>query len=86
MKAFARFYYDTALAATPQQIAALQALAPMSQILYGSDFPFANEDRLRAAEAAFASLSFTPEEAAMVRHLNAARLFEPVARRCLGHH
>lgn len=85
-KAFARFYYDTALAVAPQQIAALRALAPLSQIVYGSDFPFANEDRLRGAEAAFASLPFTPDEAAMVRHLNAARLFEPFARRCLGAH
>jgi 6-methylsalicylate decarboxylase len=36
-----RQYYDTALSATPQALAALEAFVPSSQILYGSDFPFA---------------------------------------------
>lgn len=82
MAAFARLYYDTALSVTPQQIAALHALAPVSQIVYGTDFPFAPAERVRAAEAAFAKLPFTPEEAGMVRSGNAARLFAPLARRC----
>jgi hypothetical protein len=42
-------------ARSPQQLAALRAIAPISQILYGSDYPFANEHVLRAAEAAFAA-------------------------------
>ena len=84
MQAFARFYYDTALAVEPQQIAALRALAPVSQLLYGTDFPFAPPARLRMAEAAFTALPFTPDEAEMVRHGNAARLFQPFARRCCG--
>ena len=84
LQALARFYYDTALAVTPQQIAALRALAPISQVLYGTDYPFANEDRLRMAEAFFAALPFTPEEEVMVRHENAARLFAPFAARCCG--
>ena len=75
MQAFARFFYDTALSVAPQQIAALRSLAPVSQILYGTDFPFAPAERLRFAEAAFAALPFTPDEAAMVRSGNAARLF-----------
>ena len=82
MQAFARFYYDTALAATPAQIAALRAIAPVSQILYGTDYPFAPEARVRMAEAAFAALPFTPDEAEQVRRGNAARLFAAFAPRC----
>lgn len=81
MRAFARFYYDTALAVTPQQVAALRALAPMSQLLYGSDFPFAPEERLRMAEAAFAALPFTTEERDLIRFGNARRLFKTFADR-----
>jgi predicted TIM-barrel fold metal-dependent hydrolase len=84
MQAFARFHYDTALAATPAQIAALRTLAPVSQILYGTDYPFAPEARLRLAEAGFADLPFTPEEAEQVRRGNAARLFPAFAARCTG--
>jgi predicted TIM-barrel fold metal-dependent hydrolase len=84
MEAFSRFFYDTALTVTPPQIAALRALAPISQILYGTDFPFAPPERLRMAEKAFAALPFTPEEQAMVRQGNAARLFGGLAARCVG--
>ncbi len=84
MQAFTRFYYDTAAAVTPQQIAALRVLAPTSQILYGSDFPFANEEVVRMAEAAFAALDFTADEQVMVRNGNASRLFAGFASRCCG--
>jgi 6-methylsalicylate decarboxylase len=82
MQALARFYYDTALSVTPQQIAALRALASISRVLYGTDFPFANEDRLRGADAAFDALTLTAEEQTMVRHRNAIPLFEAFAARC----
>jgi len=84
LQALARFYYDTALSVTPQQIAALRALAPMSQVLYGTDFPFANEDRLRGADAAFDGLGLTADEQIMVRHRNAIPLFETFGARCCG--
>jgi len=82
LQAFARFYYDTALSVMPQQIAALRALAPITQILYGTDFPFAPADRVHLTEAAFAALPFTPEEEEMVRFGNASRLFARFAERC----
>jgi predicted TIM-barrel fold metal-dependent hydrolase len=84
MQAFARLYYDTALSATPQQIAALRALAPISQLLYGTDYPFANEQRLRMAEGMFAALPLTADERERVCHGNASRLFGDFAGRCLG--
>jgi predicted TIM-barrel fold metal-dependent hydrolase len=81
MQAFARFHYDTALAATPQQIAALRILAPPSQLLYGTDYPFANEGLVRMAEAAFAALPFPPDEREGIRAGNAARLFPALVDR-----
>jgi hypothetical protein len=38
-----RFYYDTALFATPFALASLQALVGPDGILFGSDIPFAPE-------------------------------------------
>jgi predicted TIM-barrel fold metal-dependent hydrolase len=35
-----KFYYDTANAGRPAQIAALRGMAPTSQILFGTDYPF----------------------------------------------
>ena len=35
-----RFYYDTAFASTPEPMAALAKLVPVSQILLGSDHPY----------------------------------------------
>ena len=40
-KALARFFYDTALVADPPALHALRACAPVGQILFGSDWPFA---------------------------------------------
>lgn len=86
LEALAGFYYDTALSVTPQQINALRALAPMSRVLYGTDFPFANEARLRMAEEAFNALALTEEEAQMIRHRNALPLFPAFAGRCGADH
>ena len=38
-----RFYFDTALAANPYGLGALGELVPPSQVLFGSDYPFAPE-------------------------------------------
>jgi predicted TIM-barrel fold metal-dependent hydrolase len=38
-----RFYFDTALASSPSALPALLAFAEPGHILYGSDWPFANE-------------------------------------------
>ncbi|MBI4902642.1 MAG: amidohydrolase [Acidobacteria bacterium] len=37
-----RFYYDTAVSANPIQMTALKSLVGASQIVFGSDFPFAS--------------------------------------------
>ena len=38
-----RFYYDTALSASPHALRSLQELVPAEQILFGSDYPFLPE-------------------------------------------
>jgi predicted TIM-barrel fold metal-dependent hydrolase len=38
-----RLYYDTALSAAPNALRSLQELVDPSQILFGSDYPFAPE-------------------------------------------
>ena len=38
-----RFYFDTALAASPSALPALLAFAEPGHVLYGTDWPFANE-------------------------------------------
>ena len=37
-----RFYYDTAGPANPVQLQSLKLLVPASQIVFGTDYPFAN--------------------------------------------
>jgi predicted TIM-barrel fold metal-dependent hydrolase len=45
-----RFYYDTAGSATPVEMQALKMLVGVSQILFGSDFPFGNPPVLGIAQ------------------------------------
>jgi len=39
-----KFYFDTALSATPTSLPSLLAFAEPGHILYGSDFPYAHPD------------------------------------------
>ncbi len=85
MALLSNLYYDTALSVTPTQIASLRDLAPISQILYGTDFPFAPEARVRMADEAFAALSLTREDQNKIRQYNARPLFNRFYTRCCGH-
>lgn len=64
-------YYDTAQATDPAPMAALRHLVPISQVLFGTDFPYR-----RGAEnvEGLARLSWTAEELAAVERGNAQRL------------
>jgi predicted TIM-barrel fold metal-dependent hydrolase len=53
MPAFARFYYELAQGNTPGQIAALLKMVPISQVLYGTDFPFRDGAEVNAGIAAY---------------------------------
>jgi predicted TIM-barrel fold metal-dependent hydrolase len=67
-----KFYYDTAQANHPGALAALLKLAPVPQILFGSDYPF----RTAAEEIdGLAAQRFAAQELAAIERGNAERLF-----------
>jgi predicted TIM-barrel fold metal-dependent hydrolase len=67
-----KFYYDTANALNPLALGALRKMVPMSQILFGTDFPFANaaEDRKLLAECGV----FNAKELVTIDYENPVRL------------
>jgi len=44
LASFRRFYFDTALSSSPTALPSLEAFAGNSQVLFGTDFPFAPAD------------------------------------------
>ena len=51
-----KFYYDTAGAANPATLGALRRMVPVSQILFGNDYPFgtaAEQHRLLVQSGVF---------------------------------
>jgi predicted TIM-barrel fold metal-dependent hydrolase len=66
-----RFYYDTAGSANPVAMAALRALVPLSQILFGTDAPFVDgAPQVKGLQAS----GFNASELADVERTNALRL------------
>ena len=66
-----RFYYDTAGSANPVAMAALRALVPLSQILFGTDAPFVDgAPQVKGLQAS----GFNASELADVERANALRL------------
>jgi predicted TIM-barrel fold metal-dependent hydrolase len=67
-----KFYYDTASVENQVALAGLKKFVPMSQIFFGTDFPFgAAVDRIRNLET---SEAFTPQELQAVYRDNAVKL------------
>ncbi|MGI4802405.1 MAG: amidohydrolase family protein [Janthinobacterium lividum] len=66
-----RFFYDTAQSADPGAMAALRAIVPTSQILFGTDYPY--RKGLEQAEA-LGRCGFSPDEVDAVGKDNALRL------------
>jgi predicted TIM-barrel fold metal-dependent hydrolase len=72
-----KFYYDTAQANHPGALAALLKLAPPSQILFGTDYPF----RTAAEEIeGLTAQHFTPRDLLAIERLNALRLMPELSR------
>ena len=71
------FHYDTAQASNPEAMSALRAMVPVTQILFGSDFPFA-----RAKEDAdgLAGCGFSAAELEAIEHGNAEALLGLTSR------
>jgi predicted TIM-barrel fold metal-dependent hydrolase len=74
-----KFYYDTALSAAPNVFRSLQELVETSQILFGSDYPFANEDVTHFTINGINGYEgFTEEDREKIHWKNAAALFPRV--------
>jgi predicted TIM-barrel fold metal-dependent hydrolase len=68
----AKFYYDTAQAFQPAPMAALKKAVPVSQILYGTDYPFRTAKE--HSEGVRASGVFTAKELTSIDRGNALQL------------
>jgi predicted TIM-barrel fold metal-dependent hydrolase len=74
-----QFWFDTAIAAGPQNFAALDAVADPSRVLFGSDFPYCPD---AVAERCISSIAATlsPERQRQVERDNALALFPRLRR------
>ncbi|MBI2959629.1 MAG: amidohydrolase [Betaproteobacteria bacterium] len=69
------FYYDLTQSVSPPTFAALRALVPDTNLLFGSDRPFAAENQLNSALADFARLDLSEAERRAINRDNALALF-----------
>lgn len=77
-----RLYYDVALSAHPVPFAALRRIAPITQILFGSDWPFTPEAGVaRNIRQLTQSNDLSEGEARAIARENAERVFPRLAQR-----
>jgi len=69
---FRKLFYDIASVTNPTAMGALLSLAPITQILLGSDYPFWGADIFAKQ---LRELDLTPDQLAAIERGNAARLF-----------
>jgi predicted TIM-barrel fold metal-dependent hydrolase len=67
-----RLHYDIASVVNPRTISALLAMAPISQVLFGTDYPFVP---VPATTNALGKYGFSPAELQAINRDNALRLF-----------
>jgi predicted TIM-barrel fold metal-dependent hydrolase len=77
----ARLYYDVALSAHPVPFAALRAIAPITQILFGSDWPFTPEPGVARNIHQLTQNALGEDEARAIARENAERVFPRLAQR-----
>jgi predicted TIM-barrel fold metal-dependent hydrolase len=70
-----RFWYDTALSHGAESLGALRSIAEPSRILFGSDWPWANEKVLAQVDRLWARSGATSAERAAIDRGNAQALF-----------
>jgi predicted TIM-barrel fold metal-dependent hydrolase len=76
--AFAKFFYDTAQTFNAIPMNALKHTVPMSQILFGTDYPYRSSKE--NTTGLLASNAFDPEELQALKRDNALRLFPRLQR------
>lgn len=70
-----RFYYDTAVSATPYTLSSLLSLVKPTQVLYGSDYPFLPEMVVRLMNEGLQNYDFEREALTKIVQQNAFTLF-----------
>jgi predicted TIM-barrel fold metal-dependent hydrolase len=73
-----KFYYDTAQTFHPVPMTALKSIVPVSQILFGTDYPYRTSPE--SAGGLVASKVFDPKELEAIRNGNALRLLPRLAK------
>lgn len=76
-----RLYYDVALSAHPVPFAALRRIAPITQILFGSDWPFTPEAGVARNLHQLAQNALSEAEARAIARDNAERVFPRLAQK-----
>ena len=66
-----KLYFDIANGANPSSLSALTKLVPVSQLLFGADFPFV---RMRTTVDGFQNFGFSAEDVQAINNGNALRL------------
>jgi predicted TIM-barrel fold metal-dependent hydrolase len=74
-----RFWYDNALAPTAETLECLKVVAPPSQIVFGSDWPFANARVIAEAVKTYESVAMPPAQRDAIDRGNALSLFPQFA-------
>jgi predicted TIM-barrel fold metal-dependent hydrolase len=75
-----RLYYDVALSAHPLPFASLRRLVPVTQILFGSDWPFTPEAGVARNIGHLAANTLAADEARAIARANAERIFPRLAK------
>jgi predicted TIM-barrel fold metal-dependent hydrolase len=70
-----RFYYDTAVSATPYALSSLMRLVESTQVLYGSDYPFSPEKVVTLMNEGLQNYDFEREALTKIAQQNALTLF-----------
>jgi predicted TIM-barrel fold metal-dependent hydrolase len=78
-------YYDVVSAAHPAPFSALRAIAPVEQLLFGSDWPFSRPEGVETNQALLESSGLSAAELDMIARGNAERLFPRLACGCAAH-
>lgn len=76
---FRRFWYDNALAPTAETMECLKRVALPEQIVFGSDWPFANERVIAEAVKTYEGVAIPPKQRDAIDRTNALSLFPQFA-------
>lgn len=80
MRIFRQIHYDLAMSANQQTFDSLRTLVPVSQILFGTDFPFQPSANVEANTTGFRTLAgLDPDQHQAIARDNAKRLFRRLA-------